>query len=91
MKNILLAAAMGLSLTLGAAHAADTKQQTKMAVCNKEAGEMKGDERKAFMKTCLTAKKETPQQVKMKGCNAEAKDMKGAERKKFMSECLKKD
>jgi uncharacterized protein HemX len=91
MKNILFAAAIGLSLTFGAAHAAETKQQTKMAVCNKEAADKKGDERKAFMKTCLTAKKETPQQVKMKSCNAEAKGKKGDERKKFMSECLKKD
>jgi len=91
MKDILFAAAMGLSLTLGTAHAAETKQQTKMATCNKEAGDKKGDERKAFMKTCLSAKKETPQQVKMKSCNAEAKDKKGDERKKFMSECLKKD
>ena len=90
MKNILLAAAMGLSLMLGAAHAADTKQQSKMAECNKEAADKKGDERKAFMKTCLSAKKETPQQIKMKACNADAKGMKGDERKKFMSECLKK-
>jgi hypothetical protein len=44
----------------------------------------------AFMKSCLSAKKETPQQVKMKACNAEGKGMKGDERKKFMSECLKK-
>jgi hypothetical protein len=36
----------------------------------------KGDERKAFMKECLSTKKETPQQAKMKSCNAEAKEMK---------------
>jgi hypothetical protein len=90
MKNILLAAVMGLSLSLGAAHAAETKQQSKMSECNKEAADKKGDERKAFMKSCLSAKKETPQQVKMKACNAEGKGMKGEERKKFMSECLKK-
>jgi len=90
MKYFLLAAAMCLSFTLGAAHAAETKQQSKMSECNKEAADKKGDERKAFMKNCLSAKKETPQQVKMKACNADAKDMKGDERKKFMSECLKK-
>jgi hypothetical protein len=69
---------------------ADNKQQTKMASCNKEAADKRGDEHKAFMKQCLSAKKGTPQQVKMKTCNADAKDMKGDARKKFMSECLKK-
>nr|WP_246312095.1 PsiF family protein [Aquabacterium terrae] len=67
---------------------AATAQQTKMGACNKEAGDKKGDERKAFMKTCLSAKKET-QQSKMTTCNKDAGDKKGAERKKFMSECLK--
>jgi len=60
-----------------------------MATCNKEADGKKGDERKAFMKECLSAKKET-QQSKMKTCNAEAAGKKGDERKAFMSECLKK-
>ncbi len=60
-----------------------------MATCNKEADGKKGDERKAFMKECLSAKKET-QQSKMKTCNAEATGKKGDERKAFMSECLKK-
>ena len=50
---------------------------------------MKGDERKAFMKTCLSNKPAT-QQDKMKTCNVEAKGKKGDERKSFMSECLKK-
>jgi hypothetical protein len=37
-----------------AAPAADkTPQQSKMAVCNKEAEGKKGDERKAFMSECL--------------------------------------
>ncbi|HYE38754.1 MAG TPA: PsiF family protein, partial [Ramlibacter sp.] len=66
-----------------------TKQQTKMAECNAAAGDRKGDDRKAFMKDCLTDKQKV-QQNKMKTCNAEAKDLKGDERKKFMSECLKK-
>jgi hypothetical protein len=65
-------------------------KESKMTACNKEAGDKKGDERKAFMKECLSAKKVTPQQAKMKTCNAEAKDMKGDARKKFMSDCLKK-
>jgi hypothetical protein len=61
-----------------------------MAVCNKEAEGKKGDERKAFMKSCLSAKKPETQQSKMKTCNAEAAGKKGDERKAFMSECLKK-
>lgn len=32
-----------------------TKQQSKMATCNADAGDKKGDERKAFMKSCLSA------------------------------------
>ena len=66
-----------------------SKQQSKMGDCNKDAADKKGDERKAFMKTCLSAKKET-QQSKMKSCNADpkAKATKGEERKAFMKECL---
>jgi hypothetical protein len=35
---------------------AKAKQQSKMAQCNAEAKGMKGDERKAFMKGCLSKK-----------------------------------
>ena len=92
MKKLLSLIAVGLALSLGVAHAEDkpkTAQQNKMAMCNKEATDKKGDERKAFMKTCLSAKKET-QQTKMAMCNKDAVDKKGDERKKFMSQCLKK-
>ena len=67
------------------------KQQSKMAECNAAAGDKKGDERKAMMKTCLSAKKAS-QQEKMKACNADpkAKAAKGDERKAFMKECLSK-
>ena len=93
MKQFVTLLALGLSLSVGAAHAADAKtaQQSKMGTCNKEAGDKKGDERKAFMKECLSAKSAAPtQQEKMKACNAEAKGKKGDERKQFMSECPKK-
>ena len=99
MQKILSVVAMGLFLSMGLAHAADEhmgKQQSKMGVCNKEAGDKKGDERKAFMKNCLSAKpaaeasKKTTQQEKMKTCNADAKGKKGDERKAFMKECLSK-
>lgn len=33
-----------------------TAQQGKMASCSKDAGDKKGDERKAFMKECLSKK-----------------------------------
>jgi hypothetical protein len=102
MKQLLpLIAAMGLALSLGtgAAYAADsamTAQQSKMGTCNKEAAGKKGDERKAFMKNCLSAKPmaaapaKMTQQDKMKSCNTEAAGKKGDERKAFMSTCLKK-
>ena len=73
-------------------------QQNKMKTCNAEAtakglGEGKGEERKAFMKECLSAKPVKAggtQQNKMKTCNKEAgeQNLKGDERKKFMSTCL---
>lgn len=73
-------------------------QQAKMKGCNTEATSkgLKGDERKAFMKGCLSDQPAAParmnsQQEKMKSCNAEAtsKGLKGADRKSFMSTCLK--
>jgi len=97
MKKFIPLLALGMSLSLGVAHAEEKKeptgQQSKMTVCNKEAGAMKGEERKKFMSECLSGKhanaKQLAQQERMKTCNAEAKDKKGEERKKFMSECLK--
>ena len=79
---------------------AATAQQNKMTTCNAEATAktLKGDERKAFMSTCLkatpaeAAKPMTPQQEKMKTCNATAttQALTGDARKTFMSDCLKK-
>ncbi len=96
MKKLLAAVAI-LSLS-GAAFAATetaapakTAQQNKMVTCNADAAGKKGDERKAFMKTCLSsapAKAMTPQQTKMKTCNADASGKKGEERKAFMKTCL---
>lgn len=78
---------------------AATAQQNKMTTCNAEATTktLKGDERKTFMKTCLSApaandaKTLTPQQQKMKDYNASAKTkaLAGDARKTFMSTCLK--
>ena len=75
---------------------AATAQQNKMTTCNAEASAktLKGDERKAFMSTCLKATPAAPvtQQEKMKTCNATAgtQALKGDARKAFMSDCLKK-
>jgi hypothetical protein len=104
MKQLLTLLGLSLSMTFGSAFAADaaapaapTAQQGKMATCNKEAGDKKGDDRKAFMKECLSAKpaapvaaKKTTQQEKMKTCNKDAGDkkLKGDERKAFMKDCL---
>ena len=46
-----------------AASAPMTKQQSKMGDCNKAAADKKGDERKTFMKTCLSAAGTTAAQV----------------------------
>jgi len=103
MKTLFTVVLLSAGLMSGVAHAADpTAQQSKMTSCNKDAGDKKGDDRKAFMKACLSAKPAaadaaaskalTPQQQKMKDCNADAKTQgkTGADRKAFMSQCLKK-
>lgn len=95
-------------VTLGAALAAatlaqpalaDNSQQSKMTTCNADAKTkaLTGDDRKAYMKTCLSAAGATTdskplnsQQQKMKSCNADAKTkaLTGDDRKAFMSHCL---
>ena len=92
MKHLMTVLALSVAALSTSAFAADapmSKQQSKMGTCNTEAGEKKGDERKAFMKTCLSAKPMT-QQSKMKTCAADGKGKKGDEYKAFMKECLSK-
>ena len=96
----LIALSLVTAVTMLAPMAAGAaEQQNKMKACSEQAnakglGEGKGEERKAFMKECLSAKQakggKTAQQEKMKACNKEAgeKQLKGDERKKFMSTCL---
>lgn len=57
MKKLIAFACLGLMFTAPAFAGA---QQEKMTTCNKEAKEkaLKGDERKAFMKGCLSKKAE---------------------------------
>ena len=85
-----------------------TGQQLRMKNCNADAREqgLKGDERRAFMSTCLKGgTKElaargdtkpaapTAAQLKRKACSAEAKSqgLKGDERKAFVNECVSED
>lgn len=95
MKIIL--AVLALAVAASAPALAATDQQNKMKQCNADAKGMKGDERKEFMKNCLSASSDkefgkpmTAQQSKMKSCNADAaaKKLKGDERKTFMKSCL---
>lgn len=65
MKKFLFSLlAIGIALSSGIAQAqekAKSPQQNKMAMCNKEAVGKTGDDRKGFMKTCLSAKKDAKQ------------------------------
>ena len=86
MKKMIALACLGFVFTASAPVFAAGE---KMKGCSKEATGMKGDERKAFMKKCLSKEyvlkqgtmagaPETPaasptQQGKMKACNADAK------------------
>lgn len=71
-----------------------TPQQKRMAECNKSATGKTGDERKAYMSSCLKggepANKLTPQQQRMKDCNSRASEqaLTGEKRKAYMSTCL---
>lgn len=99
MIKPLLVLALGGLFACGSAYAADTKtddtktgatnsQQDKMKDCNAKAGDMKGDDRKAFMKTCLSAKPAKPTN-KMAECNAKTKGMSKEDADKARSECMK--
>ncbi len=57
MKSMFTALVLLGAIPTSPAFAA-TEQQNKMATCNKDAAGMKGDERKAFMKDCLSKKPE---------------------------------
>jgi hypothetical protein len=81
-----------------AAASSGNSQQDKMKTCNADAKSknLSGDDRKSFMKSCLSAAgdsgaaKGNSQQEKMKSCNADAKTkgLKGDDRKAFMKTCL---
>jgi hypothetical protein len=103
MKTVIAALILGVVLSpLAFAQEQKTpspaqKQQQRMKDCNEQAGDMKGDERKAFMSKCLKSSAsgasaaQKKQQGRMTACNKQAteKKLRGAERKDFMSSCLK--
>jgi hypothetical protein len=98
MLKPLMTVALLAAFAAAPAYAADSKmapekpmnpQQERMKSCNAKAGDKKGDDRKAFMKTCLSDEKKS-YDSKMGQCNTQSKGMKGDERKKFMSDCMKK-
>ena len=104
LRNVSLAAALALGLSPAWASETPVKektpQQNRMAQCNQEAKAktLKGDERKAFMKQCLSNKPVAAdaadaaaggQSSKAKACQEQAKGKRGDERKAFIAECLK--
>jgi len=102
MKTLLAIAAVCAMVCAGPSLAADTttkstdakapnSQQEKMKACNDQAGDKKGDERKAFMKTCLSAKPmaAAKPESKMAMCNKKTAGLTKDERAKAQSECMK--
>lgn len=77
---------------------AQKAHRERMSACSKDAKQqgIKGDERKEFMRQCLSEGKTsaTPQddteRNRKAACRKEARDqgLKGAARKKFMNECV---
>ncbi len=95
MKKLLTLLALGLSLSLGVAHADDEKkaptaQQNKMSMCNKQAGNKTGDERKAFMSDCLKAKPASAGAAASPACEKSAADKKlaGAAKTSHIKKCM---
>lgn len=99
----LAVALVSLALAAGSAFAADDKktdapkkeptaaqkaQQEKMKACNEQAKDKKGDERKAFMKQCLSG----GNAADTSGCEAKAvgkdgKPLAGAAKSAFVKKC----
>ena len=92
IRSTAVIVALGLALAAPGAFAQNS-QQSKMSTCNTQAAGKKGDDRKAYMKDCLSsapvaAAAPMTQQQKMTACNKTATGKKGDERKAFMKDCL---
>jgi hypothetical protein len=86
-----LAAAVAMP-ALAADTKSENKQNTKMADCQKTAGEKKleGKDRQSFVNECLKAKPaKASTSNKMAECNAKTKGMTKEEAAKARSECMK--
>ncbi|WP_313077106.1 PsiF family protein [Melaminivora sp.] len=79
--------AAGDSTATAPAPASITKETCRAQAKEKN---LKGDERKAFIKECQGPAQPSGQKTRMKSCNADAKtkNLKGDARKAFMKECL---
>ena len=56
LGGVLAAPAFAQTAAPASAPASANSQQNKMKACNAQAGDKKGDDRKAFMKQCLSTK-----------------------------------
>ena len=95
MKKLLPLLVLSLAAAVAMpAAAAENKQNTKMADCQKQAGDKKleGKDRQSFVNECLKAKPAsaaTTSKSKMAECNAKTKGMSKDEANKVRSECMK--
>jgi opacity protein-like surface antigen len=92
MKKLMILLAAGAFVAAAPAFAADNTQQDKMKACNASAGDKKGDERKAYMSTCLSAKPAAAPakpESKMAMCNKKTAGLDKDARAKAQSECMK--
>jgi len=92
-RKVALVAASLFALAAAPAAMA-TPQQDKMKSCNVEAKGKAGDERKAFMKSCLSAGKTSDKGSAADTCAAKAvskdgKALAGAAKSAFMKKCEK--
>jgi len=89
MKNLLAGMMVGaFAIVATPVFAADNPQQIKMKDCNIKAADKKGNDRKAFMKTCLSAKP-MKAESRISMCNKRTAGMKGDERSRAQSDCMR--
>jgi psiF repeat len=91
IRTSIAIASLGLAFAAPSVFA-DNSQQSKMTACNAQATGKKGDDRKAFMKSCLSASPAAAapmtQQQKMTACSQSNKGKKGDDYKASMKSCL---
>lgn len=94
MKRFLVLAAASLFAVTTAQVAMASAQQDKMKTCNKEATGKKGEERKAFIKECLSGGATANNSPVKAACEEKAvgkngKPLAGAAKNAFMKKCQK--